>query len=285
LSRIGEAEHRCRRCGRTPEDTLMPGAVVHGALAPQSRPVPAESPSAGGSLDAGAAGRPGGLPRIVQGRLFQEAAGSNVLQFPERGETRRRPKADSADRAGSKARVRSPAPAEGQGNLDFRPAPRTARRTLGATVEAAIYCDAPVATLPHRALAAALDLSMIVIGYALLLTAFRLAGGEIRLDRSGLPIVGGALVLTAFAYSVMWVIAGSETAGKQWTGLRLVTFEGLAPEFKHRLLRLAGSWLSACIVVGLVWSLWDEESLTWHDHISGTFPTPLASETRVVHRR
>jgi len=223
----------------------------------------------------------------VQGRLFQEAAGPKVLQFPDRGETRRRPKAEPAAGTLSTPRVRqAPAPPEGQGNLDFRPASGTVRRTLGAkTVEAAIYCDAPVATRTHRALAAALDLSMIVIGYALFLAVFRAAGGEFRLDRSGLPTLGGALVLVALAYSLLWAIAGSETAGNQWTRLRLVTFEGPAPELKHRLLRLAGSWLSACIVVGLVWSLWDEESLTWQDHISGTFPTPLASENRVFHRR
>jgi hypothetical protein len=26
--------------------------------------------------------------------------------------------------------------------------------------------------------------------------------------------------------------------------------------------------------LGLVWALVDEENLTWHDHISKTFPTP-----------
>ena len=275
----------------------MPGALVRGALAAQSRPVRVQSPSARGSTETGAAGGtsllqeeggPEGPPQArVQGRLFQEAPGSNVLQFPGRSETRRRPRAEPAAGAVSAPRVRqATAPPEGQGNLDFRPAPRAERRTLGTkTVEAAIYCDAPVAKRAHRALAAALDLSMIVIGYALFLTVFRVAGGEFRLNRSDLPVLGGALVLVALAYSLLWLIAGAETAGHQWTRLRVVTFEGSVPELKHRLLRLAGSWLSACIVVGLVWSLWDEESLTWQDHISSTFPTPLASETRVFHRR
>jgi len=32
--------------------------------------------------------------------------------------------------------------------------------------------------------------------------------------------------------------------------------------------------LSLCSLgLGLVWALVDEESLTWHDHISKTFPT------------
>jgi hypothetical protein len=37
---------------------------------------------------------------------------------------------------------------------------------------------------------------------------------------------------------------------------------------------MLGSCLSVCSVVGLLWSLVDEESLAWQDHISGTFPTP-----------
>jgi len=32
---------------------------------------------------------------------------------------------------------------------------------------------------------------------------------------------------------------------------------------------------------GLLWSLADEESLAWHDHISRTFPTPRDSRTLV----
>jgi hypothetical protein len=26
--------------------------------------------------------------------------------------------------------------------------------------------------------------------------------------------------------------------------------------------------------MGLIWALLDEERLAWHDHMSGTFPTP-----------
>jgi hypothetical protein len=34
-----------------------------------------------------------------------------------------------------------------------------------------------------------------------------------------------------------------------------------------------------------LWSIWDEESLGWQDHISRTFPTPLEVETLTFHRR
>ena len=70
-----------------------------------------------------------------------------------------------------------------------------------------------------------------------------------------------------------------------WTHLRLTTFDGFRPELRQRLLRFAGSCLSLCTVVGLLWSLADEESLTWQDHISRTFPTPRELESQVFHRR
>jgi len=37
---------------------------------------------------------------------------------------------------------------------------------------------------------------------------------------------------------------------------------------------LAAACLSLCSAgLGLIWSLADEEGLTWHDHMSKTFPT------------
>jgi hypothetical protein len=39
--------------------------------------------------------------------------------------------------------------------------------------------------------------------------------------------------------------------------------------------RLASGALSFCAAgLGFLWALVDEETLTWHDHISRTFPTP-----------
>jgi len=39
-------------------------------------------------------------------------------------------------------------------------------------------------------------------------------------------------------------------------------------------LRFAATWLSFCSGgLGLLWAVADEENLTWHDHISKTFPT------------
>jgi hypothetical protein len=67
--------------------------------------------------------------------------------------------------------------------------------------------------------------------------------------------------------------------------LSVVTFDGERPEGKHWLLRLLGSVLSHCTALGMLWIFADEESLTWQDQISGTFPTPRESNTQVFRRR
>jgi len=60
-----------------------------------------------------------------------------------------------------------------------------------------------------------------------------------------------------------------------WTRLKLVNFDGQPPDLRQRLCRSGFALLSmAAGAVGLIWALVDEEALTWHDHISRTFPTP-----------
>jgi uncharacterized RDD family membrane protein YckC len=152
-------------------------------------------------------------------------------------------------------------------------------------VEAVIYCEDPVASRLHRAVAAGLDWSMLLLAYGLFLLVFRLCGGEFVLDKASLLLIGGVLPVLGCLYGFTWAIAGKETPGMSWANLRLTTFEGFRPERNQRLMRFAGSCLSLATVVGILWSFADEESLTWPDHISGTFPTPSRVESQIFHRR
>jgi uncharacterized RDD family membrane protein YckC len=174
--------------------------------------------------------------------------------------------------------------AEGQGELDFlAPAPLKPRE-LATTVDARIFCDARAAAPLHRAVAAALDWSMVLIGYGLFLATYYCCGGRFYFDRTNLLTFGAALVLLGCAYGLFWTIAGTETAGMRWTHLRLITFNGLPPDRRHRLMRFAGSCLSFFTIVGALWALADEESLGWQDHISRTFPAAHDLESRVFRR-
>jgi uncharacterized RDD family membrane protein YckC len=238
--------------------------------------------------------KPPDLRHATQAQFaFQDRPALKVVAFdafaPARSETRRQSGTGAASRTGrngqSRRTPRQSGALEGQGALDFLPPAPAKPRTLGTTVDAVIFCEAPVARRMHRAIAAALDWAIVLIAYGLFLAVFRLAGGQFVLNRTTLMVFAGDLALIAVAYGFAWVLAGSETAGMRWTRLRLITFDGFPPDMKHRLARFAGSCLSMCTVIGLLWSLGDEESLTWQDHISRTFPTPHESEMDVLRRR
>ena len=149
-------------------------------------------------------------------------------------------------------------------------------------MEGVIYCDAPVAVPAHRAMAAAADLSIVVIALAMFGLIFRLTeiifpleGGLILNAKTSPMFVAAAACVVVF-YRVLWCMANGDSAGQRWTRLRLVNFDGRRPTRTQRFYRLVSGLLSILAAgIGLLWSLVDEETLTWHDHISKTFPTPV----------
>lgn len=281
-SHNSETEHRCRRCGRRPGDILNSEFTLHrtaGALATKPRVTAlAERPP----LD-----RPSIVPNLagaVQANLFTP----NVIAMPPRPSAAKatRPKA-SAGTNSAKPPVRRPSKGvvEGQGELEFLSPVQSKPKTLGTTVEAMIYCEAPVATPVHRALASALDWTMVLIAYGIFLLTFSLCGGEVVLSRANLMIFAGTFAVVSCAYGLFWTVMKTESAGMRWTHLRVITFDGFPPETSQRVMRFAGSCLSLLSVLGAFWSMADEEGLGWQDHMSRTFPTPHELESRVFRRR
>ena len=278
-SRNGEGEHRCRRCGRRPGDVLSVGALatklqplleLEAVEAPSSQPAPA---------------KPSNLSRAVQRPLFSEKSEKVVPIESYTPAAPPQPKPQTAPRTASKSGARRPRVSEKQGSLDFLPPMPPAPRRLGTTVDAVIVCEAPVATPLHRAVAAAIDWSLVLIAYGLFLAAYFLCGGEFLANKLNFMAFGAALPLIAVTYGLMYAIAGGETAGMRCAQLKLITFDGFKPDGKQRLWRFLGSCLSLCTMLGLAWTLVDEESLGWQDHISRTFCTPLEVETLTFQRR
>ena len=193
--------------------------------------------------------------------------------------------AGTAAKTGTRPPVRrAPRVSPGQGSLEFLPPAPAKPRTLGTSVEAVICCEAPVATPSHRAVAAVLDGSMVLIGYGAILAAFFLLGANFAPDKLTLGILGGMLALVAITYKLYWAVAGTESAGMRWMRLRLVTFDGLPPERRQFVTRFLTSCMSLCTVLGQLWLLVDEETLAWQDHMSRTFPTPWELESRAFRR-
>ncbi len=102
----------------------------------------------------------------------------------------------------------------------------------------------------------------------------RYVGGSFSLGKHELPFLALGFSTIPLFYKILWTFAGVDTIGMQAAGLKLVDFDGNAPSHGRRYQRLAGGIISLLAAgVGLIWAFFDEDRLTWHDHMSNTFPT------------
>jgi uncharacterized RDD family membrane protein YckC len=140
--------------------------------------------------------------------------------------------------------------------------------------EEALYCDARVALPAQRAVAAGLDGVVVLIGSAMFLGVAFFAGVDFGTLGNLLLLPAAMTVVVAVLYRGLWCLVNRDTPGMRFAGLRLVDFDGRSPRRDRRIVRQFAGLLSLLSAgVGLVWALVDEERLTWHDHISKTFPT------------
>ena len=297
-ARNHESDHRCLRCGRR----------IHAAAA---RPAPEFYTSADGSAlraplphgapAAGAQAEPKPRPepdikRPVQQPLFtaREMAGAIPSSQANRsrvlsakivsmdgyvsGAPEVRPVAEPP-RPRTSGRVHQ---AGGRGSalaaqraLEFTPP--AVPRVIPAQAPAAVCCAAPVALPMHRFIAGFLDYSLISIAVGLLFLPLLVTPAGDLITMETLPFMGLVAVLIGFAYKMLWAALGTESPGMKWVALRVLNFDGLRPTRQQRITRVVSGLLSvAAAGLGLLWTLADEETLSWHDHISKTFVTPHA---------
>ena len=137
-----------------------------------------------------------------------------------------------------------------------------------------IICDAPVAPNSLRIQAAVIDGLIMLAGMALIFAGLAYVGGLAMLDKHSIPYLIVAFMTVPVFYKTMWVYVNQDSYGTAAAGLRIVDFDGNPPTQMRRYQRLVGSFVSVLAGgVGLLWALVDEDALTWHDHISSTFPT------------
>lgn len=254
-------EHRCQRCGRRLDETASPyrtaytrSATAHALDSMVEEPVTAEH-----------TGRHRGP---MQPSLFSTRVVSFEEYSPESVEKQHRP-----TKSGSRSRAKKPIP--GQESFHFDTVITPAQPVMKSP-EPMIACDARVAHPVHRCLAAAYDLSVVIVAVALFLLVFRLAGGELLLTLHTLPFTVCVASVFYLMYELLWCFADADTAGMRWAHEKLVNFDGRQPTREQRFVRAAFGCLSLLAAgLGILWSFVDEESLTWHDHVSKTFPTPF----------
>jgi uncharacterized RDD family membrane protein YckC len=215
-----------------------------------------------------------------QPSLFREGLGSpKVIPIPTLTPLRAGRDAAPIRRAAPRtAQPRSRRTSNSQQALDLHDAPNLSSpftQPSPFTQMEGIICESPVALPAHRMIAAAVDTSIVLLGLGVFVGIFFLAGGDLVLNRQTTPFLAGVAVVIGMFYRFLWTLANGDTPGMRFAGLRLVDFDGRRPDREQRGVRQVAGILSVLSAgLGLVWALVDEESLTWHDHISKTFPTP-----------
>lgn len=267
-----EEDYRCQRCGRRLHGAAAPRTLnaaysvsntatarsIHPSAHVQTAPAP-ERPAQPSSE----------APRraVYQRTLFSSRDVPQVVpieSFAPKAPARVRTRTESP-----KTRTRRADP--DQQTLEFT-APAAEPETDAQTV---IGCDAPVALPAHRIMAAAADFSLMAVAMAVFLGIFRVFGGEVMLTKQTAPLFLVVALVFALLYKSLWCFGNGDTAGMRWAHLQLVDFDGAKPGRRQRFYRIFSGLLSlGAAGLGVMWALVDEESLTWHDHISKTFPTP-----------
>jgi len=285
---ILDDDHRCRRCGRRVRSTparISPNTYPIAATATATSydyepevavavPIPVNSaaePSAPAGQQALFSTLVSG-PRVIPFESLttqseRQSIRARVADLP-------RPTPLKTERVQVRhARPREPRSAD-QRRLEF-----LGQEEVLAPPQSSIICDAPVAPVVLRLEAGVIDTSLIALGCTFVAGAFLYAGGRFSLDKHVLLFLALAFLTVPLAYKLLWTFAGRDTIGMRCAGLRLVDFDGNPPSHTRRYHRLFGAILSLlAAAVGLIWCLVDEDCLTWHDHISGTFLT-LASDS------
>ncbi len=258
---FSEDEHRCPHCGRRVQTILLPDSV---STATAARPAPEFVPAPDSRVEAG-------KPR--QANLF---ASQKVVPFETLVSTRRQygHRRDTArPQAEPRAKVRAT-----QQALELR-AP------AAVLAPASAFGDARIAALGLRAKAAGLDALICFLALGVFAATFHFMGGRFSFARAVVPWWIAAAALLVTAYHLFFAAVGRNTAGMSCCRITVVTFDGVAADSTVRIARLVSAILgTAALGLGLVWALFDDEQLTWHDHITKTFPTPLDHEPGTLRR-
>jgi uncharacterized RDD family membrane protein YckC len=129
-----------------------------------------------------------------------------------------------------------------------------------------------LAPLQRRLLAIVIDTSLTLAAFAVFVRLAAPAAAFLHSQRVAEVCAVLALMLACAGYQALFANSMKTTPGMWYAGIGLCTLEGYVPERRQRCARLLALLLSVLpLGMGLAWSLFDEDRLTWHDRLSGTY--------------
>jgi uncharacterized RDD family membrane protein YckC len=129
-----------------------------------------------------------------------------------------------------------------------------------------------LASMSWRLMAAVVDCSLIVGAFAALAMAVMDKAKELPNPHQAQLSAAAALVILGALYHIFFVLLGATTPGMMWARISLSTFSGERLTLDERCGRLGALVLSLLPVgLGVAWAIFDDEHLSWHDRLSGTY--------------
>jgi uncharacterized RDD family membrane protein YckC len=129
-----------------------------------------------------------------------------------------------------------------------------------------------LATLGRRLMATTVDGCLVLAGFfaSAMMLAARLQQPVTPRGAETFVVIG--LAIAGFLYNTLFLGFGFSTPGMRYAGIALSTFEDEVPTRAQLRRRLGAMVLSlAPVGLGLVWAVFDEDHLSWHDRISQTY--------------
>jgi uncharacterized RDD family membrane protein YckC len=149
------------------------------------------------------------------------------------------------------------------------PTPERAPRTSRAAVR-----EAPIrpAALEDRIMASLVDGALSFAGFLIFVFVFSSCTAHPPVGRTAMAAAFLAFVVTFVAYQWLFFRFGESTPGMMYAGIALCTLDDDNPTRPAMQRRVGALLLSALpLGMGLLWAVFDEDHLGWHDRISGTY--------------
>jgi uncharacterized RDD family membrane protein YckC len=150
-------------------------------------------------------------------------------------------------------------------------APERAARIARAAAEAE---DVPIrpAALEDRIMAALVDGALSFAGFLVFVFVFSSCTAHPPAGRTAFAATSLALLATFVAYQWLFFRFGESTPGMTYARIALCTLDDDNPTRQAMQRRVGALLLSALpLGLGLLWAVFDEDQLGWHDRISGTY--------------
>lgn len=219
-------------------------------------------------------------PRLAEGPLAEVAGQLSIFEV-DPGSISVEPAA--ADQVNAEVAPEWTGPEWSGIQLDAQPRPEFLMQTSVEAQKEAAAAGSPdeIADGEPRVVLAPMSFRLMagLVNGSLVMVAFVAAAMAIAFSVKSLPSpraieVGAvaALALIAFLYHFLFYAFSKSTPGMRYAGVSLCTFEGMNPTRAQRFGRLAAMLLSVVpLGLGLMWAIFDEDRLTWHDRLSQTY--------------